>query len=92
MTSEVRSISAGASGELWAVLESATPATLVDGIMTALAGVNVGSGDSAKGVIARRSGVTPSNPLGTGWDVAIGVRRLFRRLLVSKFKDVDVEF
>ena len=80
VTGDVRAISAGSThGELWAVLESATPANLVDGLVTALVGSTGASGgaatgrtDGVRGVLARRSGVTPSNPTGTGWDIAIG--------------------
>ncbi len=100
----VRAISASASGargqgELWAVLESATAAISVSGIVTALqvvggvaldvaSGVGGGGGgggvdDSggggvARGVLARRSGITPDCPLGTGWDIAIGVSHIHR--------------
>ncbi len=34
------------------------------------------SGGVARGVLARRSGITPDTPLGTGWDIAIGVRNV----------------
>ena len=67
MANDVKCISA-ANNELWAVLDSVSPATLVGGIVTALQG-----GGGAKGILARRGGITPDNPLGTGWDISAGV-------------------
>jgi len=49
--SNVRSVSCGDTGDLWAVVDECN-------------GVN--------GVLARRGGVTPSNPGGEEWEVAIG--------------------
>ena len=78
---QVRSISAHAN-ELWAVLDSVSPGSaVVSGLVTALAGGGGGSGGTvvgnARGVLVRRSGVTPNEPKGTGWDIAIGVRLVF---------------
>jgi len=49
--SNVRSVSCGDTGDLWAVVDE------VNGV---------------SGVLARRGGVTPSNPGGEEWEVAIG--------------------
>ena len=49
--SNVRSVSCGDTGDLWAVVDE-------------VSGVN--------GVVARRGGVTPSNPGGEEWEIAIG--------------------
>ena len=74
VASDVVAISSG-GGELWAVLESATATTLVSGIVSAIQGGVTGATamGGAKGVLARRSGMTPNNPSGTGWDVSVGV-------------------
>lgn len=67
-TDVVKTISAGGSG-LWAVMDSVSSTSIVDGLVTALQG-----GSGFRGVLARRSGITPGNRAGTGWDIAIGVR------------------
>lgn len=72
VANDIKSISAS-NNELWAVLESASSSTVVGGLVTALVGVNTSAVMSLKGVLARRSGVTPNNPMGTGWDIAAGV-------------------
>ena len=33
----------------------------------------VGNGGPVNGVLARMTGITPSNPIGTGWEIATGV-------------------
>ena len=85
---DVKAISASESGELWAVLDRVVPDSVIP---AALVDVLVGPGGSipgapsaaglqpaanARGVLARRSGVTPEQVAGTGWDIALGVSRI----------------
>ena len=84
---DVKAISASESGELWAVLDrvvpdSVIPAALVDVLVGPGSGVPGAPGAglqpaaNARGVLARRSGVTPEQVAGTGWDIALGVSRI----------------
>ena len=85
---DVKAISASESGELWAVLDrvvpdSVIPAALVDvlvgpgsGIPGAPGAAGLQPAANARGVLARRSGVTPEQVAGTGWDIALGVSRI----------------
>ena len=79
---DVKAISASESGELWAVLDRVVPDSVIPGLVdvlvgpgsipgTATSGLSLAS--NARGVLARRSGVTPELVTGTGWDIALGV-------------------
>ena len=86
---QVRSISAHAN-ELWAVLDSVSPGSaVVSGLVTVLAGGSSSGGGAivgnARGVLVRRSGVTPNDAKGMGWDIAIGVRLI---VSVNIYNDV----
>ena len=83
VSADVKAISASESGELWAVLDRVVPDSVIP---AALVDVLVGPGSipgapsaglqpaaNARGVLARRSGVTPEQVAGTGWDIALGV-------------------
>ncbi len=81
----VRTISA-CHKELWCVLEHASPSLFglipaalqqaAAGAAAAATGGILASGPSAtaRGILAKRSGITPDSPAGIGWDVAIGVK------------------
>lgn len=64
---QVKSISAHGR-ELWATLDGISPSSLVNGLANALQGVT-----QVRGIKARRSGITPGNLFGSGWDIAVGV-------------------
>ena len=82
---DVKAISASESGELWAVLDRVVPDSVIPGLVDVLVGPgsNPGAPNSglqlaanARGVLARRSGVTPEQVAGTGWDIALGVSQM----------------
>ena len=58
-----------------AVGGAAAAAAAVVGSAAAAANIayTAGSCGPANGVLARMCGITPSNPIGTGWEIAIGV-------------------
>ena len=64
------------------VPDSVIPAVLVDVLVGPGSGIpgapNAGlqPAANARGVLARRSGVTPEQVAGTGWDIALGVSRI----------------
>ncbi|XP_059099157.1 tectonin beta-propeller repeat-containing protein-like isoform X1 [Tigriopus californicus] len=63
---QVKSISAHGR-ELWATLDGISSSSLVNGLANALQGVA-----QVRGIKARRSGITPGNLFGSGWDIAVG--------------------
>jgi hypothetical protein len=76
VATDVKSISASETGELWAVLDRVTPDSVVTGLVDALVGTGSPASSTmadARGVLVRRSGITPGHPTGTGWDIALGV-------------------
>ena len=64
------------------VPDSVIPAALVDvlvgpgGGVPGAPGAGLQPAANARGVLARRSGVTPEQVAGTGWDIALGVSRI----------------
>ncbi len=86
VATDVKSISASESGELWAVLDRVAPDSVVVGLVGALVGgaaaaagadqAVAGMASDARGVLVRRSGMTPGRVMGTGWDIALGVSHI----------------
>ena len=63
------------------VPDSVIPAALVDvlvgpGSIPGAPSAGLQPAANARGVLARRSGVTPEQVAGTGWDIALGVSRI----------------
>ncbi len=58
-----------------AVGGAAAAAAAVVGSAAAAASIayTAGSSGPVNGVLARMCGITPNNPIGTGWEIAIGV-------------------
>ena len=85
VSQDVKAISASESGELWAVLDRVVPDSVIPGLVDVLVGPGSNPGapnsglqlaSNARGVLARRSGVTPEQVAGTGWDIALGVSQM----------------
>eukprot|EP00095_Tigriopus_kingsejongensis_P005868 maker-scaffold38_size502422-snap-gene-2.18 protein:Tk05868 transcript:maker-scaffold38_size502422-snap-gene-2.18-mRNA-1 annotation:"tectonin beta-propeller repeat-containing protein" len=64
---QIKSVSAHGK-ELWAILDGLSPSSIVNSVGNAIQGLA-----QVRGIKARRSGMTPGNIMGSGWDICIGV-------------------